>query len=143
MKNKLKDSASKYSKKIKVKFGFDEELAHLIEAGSDMFLMPSLTEPCGLNAIYSLAYGTVPIVRKTGGLSDIVSEYSTENKKGNGFVFVNFKSAELVAAVKKALTQFKSKSIWQKIVENGMSCDFTWSKSALQYDEIYHNLMKD
>jgi starch synthase len=143
IKNKLKDISTKYPKKLKIKFGYDEILAHLIEAGSDMYLMPSELEPCGLNAMYSLAYGSVPIVRATGGLNEIVKEFKPESKKGNGFTFTNYKSTDLINAVKKALTLFKNKNIWDILVQNGMNGDYSWSKSVKKYDEIYRDIIKD
>ncbi len=143
MKNKLKDFANKYPKKLKIKFAHDEILAHLIEAGSDMYLMPSESEPCGLNAMYSLAYGSVPIVRATGGLNEIVKEFKQETKKGNGFTFANYKNTEMINVVKKAISLFSKKDIWEILVQNGMSGDYSWTKSVKKYDEIYRNILKD
>ncbi|OGU12468.1 MAG: hypothetical protein A2X61_02700 [Ignavibacteria bacterium GWB2_35_12] len=142
-KNELRDLSLKYPKKLKVRFGFDEPLAHLIEAGSDMFLMPSEYEPCGLNAMYSLAYGSVPIVRATGGLTEIVSDFNPETKTGNGITFKNYKSGELLSSIAKALNLFKNKELWDVLIQNGRSGDYSWSKSVIKYDEIYKIITKD
>lgn len=135
--------AKKYFHKFKVKFAFDEHLAHQIEAGSDMFLMPSLTEPCGLNAIYSLAYGSVPIVRATGGLKDIVNDYDNKTKNGNGFVFNDYKADSMVEAIQKAISVYKEKEEWEKLALKGMNEDYSWAKSVKEYQNIYSSLFKD
>jgi starch synthase len=141
--NELRDLSLKYPKKLKVRFGFDEPLAHLIEAGSDMFLMPSEYEPCGLNAMYSLAYGSVPIVRATGGLTEIVNDFNSDTKTGNGITFKNYKSGELLSSIVNALNLFKNKELWNVLIQNGMSGDYSWSKSVILYDEIYKSITKD
>lgn len=138
----LREITERYPDKAAIKIGFDDELAHLIEAGADMFMMPSLYEPCGLNQQYSLVYGTVPIVRSTGGLADTVREFNPQNAEGNGFVFQNFDSAEMVAAVQRALDIYARQDVWGMVVQNGMSEDLSWSRSAKQYSELYRNLMK-
>jgi len=121
--------------------GYSEELAHLIEAGSDMFLMPSHYEPCGLNQIYSLKYGTVPIVRKTGGLADTVKDWdeyrSLGRKDGNGFSFYDYNGFALTDAVERAINCYSNPAVWNKIVHNGMMCDFSWRRSADNYVELY------
>jgi starch synthase len=141
MKNELKNLAKKYPTKLGVKTAFDEILAHQIEAGADFFLMPSLYEPCGLNSMYSLTYGTVPIVRATGGLKDIVSEFEPKTKKGNGFVFRNSNANEFYNAVKKAIEQFKHKENWLTLISNGIEADFSWD--AKQYADVYYSAFKD
>ncbi len=134
-------AANKNSKKFSCYLGFDDEIAHLIEAGSDMFLMPSKHEPCGLNQMYSLVYGTVPIVRATGGLVDTVQPYNPKTGNGNGFVFKKYTVGDLVAEVKKAVRIFNSdKETWGKIVKNGMKSNFTWLTSAKKYVELYKKL---
>jgi starch synthase len=138
----LREIADRYPDKVSIKIGFDDELAHLIEAGSDMFMMPSLYEPCGLNQQYSLVYGTVPIVRSTGGLADTVREFNPQKAEGNGFVFQNFDSGEMVAAVRRALAIHSRKDVWDIVVQNGMSEDLSWSRSARQYSDLYRNLMR-
>src|SRR5437016_4302285 len=118
----------KYPKKIGFHFGFSEELAHLIEAGSDMFLMPSKYEPCGLNQMYSLRYGTIPIVRATGGLADTITEY--KNGKGSGFVFEKYDAAELLKTIRRAMKMYQNREEWIKIVRNAMTYDYSWEVSA-------------
>jgi starch synthase len=142
-KNDLRDLSIKYPKKLKIKFGYDESLAHLIEAGSDMFLMPSEYEPCGLNAMYSLAYGSVPVVRATGGLNEIVSDFNPSTKEGNGILFKNYKGGDLLIAINTALSLFKDKELWSVLIQNGMSGDYSWSKSVNKYDEIYKSIVSD
>ncbi len=117
--------------------GFSNEIAHLIEAGSDMFVMPSQYEPCGLNQMYSQAYGTVPIVRKTGGLADTVSQFDPNTGNGTGFVFEHFTADGLRWATHFALDVFSSPKHWNKVVVNGMQQDFSWTAQAQQYLELY------
>ncbi len=135
----------KMSQKFKNKFasylGFNDELAHLIEAGADIFLMPSMYEPCGLNQMYSLVYGTVPIVRETGGLADTVINFNEKNGEGNGFVFKKYDSKELLKEVKKAVKLFDDKKSWAKIMRNGMKSDFSWLSSAKKYLELYKTIL--
>jgi len=121
--------------------GYNNELSHLIEAGADMLLMPSRYEPCGLNQIYSLKYGTVPIVRKTGGLADTVKDWDEENyygfDHGNGFSFYDYTGYALYKTVERAVNTFKHKEVWKKIQTNGMNLDFSWERSAEKYLELY------
>jgi len=121
---------------------FNEELAHHIYAGSDLFLMPSLYEPCGLSQMIALAYGTVPIVRATGGLADSVSEWNPQTQAGNGFVFEEFSSAQLLSAVTRALKIYRSRA-WPNLVKNAFAGDFSWDASAAHYKELYENLARD
>ncbi len=134
----LKAAEKKYKNKLAVEIGFDENLAHQIEAASDMYLMPSKFEPCGLNQMYSLKYGTVPIVRNTGGLSDTIIDY--RKPKGNGFLFDKYDSDEMVKAVKAALKLFKDRDKWNKLVRQGMSLDFSWKVSAQKYMKLYKDV---
>lgn len=120
-----------------VKIAFDNALAHKIEAGSDMFLMPSKYEPCGLNQMYSLKYGTIPVVRATGGLDDTIKEFDPETGKGTGFKFNAYSSKELIKAVKRAVYLYRNKLLWAKLVKNAMKQDFSWQKSALKFEEVY------
>lgn len=133
-----------FPEKFGLKIGFDNHLAHLIEAGADMFLMPSKYEPCGLNQIYSLKYGTVPIVRKTGGLADTVKDWDfylqLGLKTGNGFVFEDYNSQAMVDAIKRALEKYEDKKIWRQIQINGMREDFSWNHSARKYYDLYRRL---
>ncbi len=127
----------KHPRKLSVNLTFDNALAHLIEAGSDMFLMPSRYEPCGLNQLYSLKYGTIPIVRKTGGLADTIIDYNESDGYGTGFVFKNYDAYELLDMIKKALAVYRKKKEWSKLQENAMSMDFSWDRSAEHYVELY------
>jgi starch synthase len=127
----------KYPKKIAVFLEFNNQLAHLIEAGSDMFLMPSRYEPCGLNQMYSLRYGTIPIVRKTGGLADTIENANPIKGEGNGFVFKNYSSKEMLNAVKFALEVYREKDVWEIMMLRGMRQDFSWDASAGKYIELY------
>jgi starch synthase len=134
-------AAAKYSDKFSCFIGFDDELAHLIEAGSDMFLMPSKFEPCGLNQMYSLIYGTVPIARATGGLADTVQPFNSKNGTGNGFTFNKYSSGEMISEVKKAVKIFSTKQdTWQILMKNGMKSNFTWMNSAKKYLDLYKKL---
>jgi len=132
---------AKYPKKLSVALGFDNELAHLIEAGSDMFLMPSRYEPCGLNQMYSLKYGTIPIVRETGGLADTIENVNPARGTGNGFVFRKYDSREMLNAIKFALEVYRNKGVWQDIMTRAMKQDFSWEKSAREYVELYRKAM--
>jgi len=127
--------------KVFAYIGYNNELAHLIETASDMFLMPSKYEPCGLNQIYSLKYGTVPIVRKTGGLADTVQdwhEYLSYGKEtGTGFSFNDYSSYALYTTVERALRTFYDKETWKKIQRNGMAKDYSWDNSAKEYVVLY------
>ena len=137
----FKKAAQKYPGRIAVFLKFDEELAHLIEAGSDLFLMPSRFEPCGLNQMYSLKYGTVPVVRKTGGLADTIVDFIKHPEKGNGFVFEAYESNELLSALQNALKTFQDQKIWKKIQKRGMKADFSWKSSAENYVKVYQKLV--
>ncbi len=137
----FQSAANKYPKKFSCYLGFDDELAHLIEAGSDMFLMPSKHEPCGLNQMYSLVYGTVPIVRATGGLADTVIPFDPKTETGNGFVFYKYNTADMMAEIKKAVKIYSSdKETWLKLMKNGMKSNFTWLTSAKKYVDLYKKL---
>lgn len=127
--------------KVGTYIGYNNELSHLIEAGADMFLMPSRYEPCGLNQIYSLKYGTVPIVRKTGGLADTVHDWDEMNHlgfdTGTGFSFYDATGFALFKSVERAVNCFKNKKVWEKIMKNGMKKDYSWKSSAEKYIELY------
>ena len=131
-----------YPHKFGVYFGYNNELSHLIEAGSDMFLMPSSYEPCGLNQIYSLKYGTVPIVRKTGGLADTVHDWHEYDflgdESGNGFSFNDYTGYALYTSVNRALEIYRNKQLWCKIQINGMSAEYSWDTAALKYKNLYN-----
>ena len=131
----------KYPKKTGIKIAYDNIVAHKIEAGCDMFLMPSRYEPCGLNQIYSLKYGTIPIVRATGGLDDTIQEFRPSSKKGTGFKFKMYDANELLKAIKKALSIYQDKKNWGKLMQNAMKVDFSWERSAKKYVELYQNAL--
>jgi starch synthase len=126
-----------FPNKIAVKVAYDNAIAHKIEAGADMFLMPSRYEPCGLNQIYSLKYGTVPIVRATGGLDDTIEPWDARTGKGTGFKFSDHTGEALLATIKQALLAYRDPSSWQTLMRNGMSRDFSWGASAREYGKIY------
>jgi starch synthase len=127
--------------RIGVQVGFDEGLSHLIEAGIDLFLMPSLFEPCGLNQMYSLRYGTVPIVRRVGGLADTVQDYQPGSSGATGFVFDEFSPAALLETIGRALATFRDRAVWRELQTNGMRLDHSWDRSAREYVKIYGNVI--
>jgi starch synthase len=133
----------KYPDKLRVYLTFDEALAHRVEAGTDVFLMPSRFEPCGLNQMYSLKYGTVPIVRKVGGLADTVVDYNPVTGEGTGFVFEDYTPDALLAAVRRAVELYARKRAWTKLMKAGMRQDFSWEKSARQYSQLFERLISD
>lgn len=128
--------------KMAVHIGFSEALAHKITAGADMFLMPSRYEPGGLNQIYSLKYGTLPIVRGTGGLKDTVEEFKPESGEGNGFVFESYDAASLLQAVDRALALFQQKEEWATLMKNALLADFSWDSPAAAYLDLYKRVLK-
>ncbi len=139
----LNNFAQAYPDKMAVTPGYDEGLAHLIEAGADVFLMPSRFEPCGLNQIYSQLYGTVPIVRKTGGLADTVVDTLPETLRNNtatGFVFNGATSGSLMEAIKRALIVYNQPKSWKQLQSSGMQKDYSWSNSAKEYMALYELL---
>jgi starch synthase len=127
----------RYPEKIAAKLGFDNRLAHQIEAGVDMFLMPSKYEPCGLNQLYSLRYGTVPIVRSTGGLADTITDYDLIHDRGTGFIFTEYTAAAMLAAIERALVVFADSERWRRLVVRGMLERWSWGESAQKYLELY------
>jgi starch synthase len=137
----LKDAAQKHPKQVAVTLGFNEGLAHLIEAGSDSFLMPSRFEPCGLNQMYSQAYGTPPIVAPVGGLLDSVTDVTADPAHGTGFVMKSCDPAGLQDAMERALRLWREPQKWKRIQANGMARHFGWEDSALQYLEVYQRAM--
>src|SRR3989449_2730415 len=131
-----------FPNKIAVKVAYDNALAHKIEAGSDMFLMPSRYEPCGLNQIYSLKYGTVPVVRATGGLDDTIEPFDPRTGYGTGFKFEAYSGQALLACLRQALRTFHNEKAWQQIQANGMAKDFSWHASAGEYVRLYESARK-
>ena len=139
----FRDLAAKFPERFAVKIGFDESLAHLIEGAADIFLMPSRFEPCGLNQMYSMRYGTVPIVRATGGLDDTVADYNDAAGTGTGFKFVPYTATALVEAMKRARVAFANPSAWKKLQVAGMAQDFSWDRSAREYVKLYETAVRD
>lgn len=137
----LKEMRQKYPEHISVRFGFDDPLAHRIYAGSDMFLMPSRYEPCGLGQLISFKYGTVPIVRKTGGLADTVTEFYPATGKGDGFTFEEYTAKALHGAITRAVGAFSRKASWKKLVEKVMEYDYSWGASAKKYVALYRKAL--
>jgi starch synthase len=129
--------SKQFPKSFGVKIAYDNRLAHLIEAGSDMFLMPSQYEPCGLNQLYSLKYGTVPIVRGVGGLEDTIIDYTKSPDIGTGFKFYDYSEKALLDAIERAIGVYKNQRAWQSLIKKCMSEDFSWEKSAKEYVEVY------
>jgi starch synthase len=133
--------AQRFSGRVAYREGFDEPLAHLIEAGSDMFLMPSRYEPCGLNQMYSLRYGTVPIVRNTGGLADSVEHFDPDSGKGTGCVFNDYDAQAVRWAIGTAVGWFADPQRWQQLMRNAMAKDFSWRRQIGEYDALYRNMV--
>lgn len=131
----------KYPDKMAARVYFNEDEAHLIYAGSDIFLMPSMSEPCGISQLISLRYGTIPVVREVGGLKDTVEPYNRFTGQGNGFSFKNFNAHELLFAVKEALYLYKDEKIWYNLMKSAMNSKNDWEKSAKEYIELYENLI--
>ena len=128
--------------RISLRFSFDNRLAHKIEAGADIYLMPSKYEPCGLNQIYSLKYGTVPVVRNTGGLADTVVDADEDPARGTGFIFNDYDPAELNDALSRTLVAYADKPRWEAIMKRGMAKDFSWDASARGYVAAYEKALR-
>jgi starch synthase len=134
------EAASRFPAKIAARIGFDEALAHQIEAGADIFLMPSLYEPCGLNQMFSLKYATIPIVRSVGGLKDTVEDYHGERGVGTGFVFHDYEPQALLEAIDRALRLFEDKRAWTALRRRAMCMNFSSDRSAEAYGDLYQAL---
>ncbi len=134
--------AKKYSNKAGIRIAYDDRLAHKIEAGADIFLMPSKYEPCGLNQIYSLKYGTIPIVRATGGLDDTITDYDPSTGVGNGFKFVRYDSRDFLNQIKKAIDLYGQPEHWARLIRNAMTSDFSWQRSAEAYLQLYQKAIE-
>lgn len=137
---RLRILAEQFPRSVAIRLGFNEALAHRIEAGSDIFLMPSRYEPCGLNQLYSLRYGTVPVVRAVGGLDDTVEELDSHHASGNGFKFGAASSGALWSAVLRAFDAYAQPEVWQALIRRGMEADFSWDASARAYEELFLGL---
>jgi starch synthase len=134
--------AKRFKKRLAVRIAFDNALAHKIEAGSDMFLMPSRYEPCGLNQIYSLRYGTIPIVRATGGLEDTIIDFDPSTGEGTGFKFVEYAPDALLACIERALQAYRQPAVWQRLTRTAMRADFSWDRSAQAYLDLYRKITR-
>ena len=139
--NMFRHFAWKYQGKVSANIYYSEEMSHKVYASCDAFLMPSLFEPCGLSQLMSLRYGTVPIVRETGGLKDTVEPYNEYEKTGTGFSFSNYNAHEMMGIIRYAESvYYDKKRDWNKIVERGMQKDFSWKNSAKQYEALYDEM---
>ena len=127
--------------KVSANITFSNEMAHKIYAAADLFLMPSLFEPCGLGQLIALAYGTIPVVRETGGLKDTIKAYNEFTDDGNGFSFNDYNAHDMVYTIRRAISFFSNKPIWNKLVERAMKQDFSWNESAKKYEELYNSLI--
>jgi starch synthase len=139
--NLLKQAARRYSEQLAVFIEFDERLSHLVYSGSDMFLMPSRFEPCGLGQLIAMRYGSVPIVRHTGGLVDTVQDLTADLSRGSGFVFQDYNPEAMMAAIKRALYSYRNKA-WHKVIERIMASDFSWQASAKKYESLYRKVLE-
>ena len=134
--------AKKYPQKAGIRIAYDDRLAHKIEGGADFFLMPSKYEPCGLNQIYSLKYGTIPVVRATGGLDDTIVHYDPATRKGNGFRFTRYEAKEFFNTVKGAISFYGQPPHWKQLLQNAMTADFSWKRSAEAYLKLYRKALE-
>jgi len=138
----FKKVAQTHPQRAGIRIAYDDRLAHQIEAGADFFLMPSKYEPCGLNQIYSLKYGTIPIVRATGGLDDTIQEYDPATREGNGFKFNRYDAKEFLSEVKKAIQFYYRPDHWKQLIHNAMEANFSWEKSAAAYFQLYRKALE-
>ena len=137
----IREMEKLYPDRLKLASQFDEQMAHLIEAGADIFLMPSRYEPCGLNQMYSLRYGTIPVVHATGGLDDSVMDVLEHPDSGTGFKFYEYEPEAFLEAIKSALELFQDSRKWVEIQKRAMAQDFSWDRSARQYIEVYEKTL--
>lgn len=138
----LRDLGKHYPKNLGINITFDNKMAKRIYAGCDFFLMPSRYEPCGLGQMIALRFGTVPVVRATGGLVDTVKDFDPLTGKGNGFTFTGYQSKDLLETMRRAVRTYQNTEAWSRLVENGMACDFSWATSARRYVELYERVEK-
>ena len=139
----LKDMVARYPQKVAVHLKYDERLAHRVYAGSDLFLMPSVYEPCGLSQMISLRYGTIPLVFKTGGLADTVASFDAADGRGNGFVFFKYDKGSFIQAVKLAIKTYKDKKTFSNLVKRAFECRFSWTDSAQEYITLYEQCLSN
>ncbi len=135
----FKDLAARYPEKVAINLGFNPPLSKKVYAGSDLFLMPSQSEPCGLSQMIALRYGSVPIVRQTGGLRDSITD--SGDGKGNGFVFANYNAHDMLHTVRRAIEGYQNKDGWKILVKRAMECDYSWGKSANEYIKLYKEVL--
>ena len=138
----LRELAARKPNEVAAQIKYDNALAHKIHAGADVFLMPSRYEPCGLNQMYALKYGTVPVVRATGGLKDTVEEWNPEVASGTGFLFQGYQAQDLLATLDRALAAFADRESWQKLMRNGMAENHSWERAAREYVEVYNEVLR-
>jgi len=138
--NALKEIAGRHPGRMGLRLEYDESLSHLVFAGADMFLMPSKYEPCGLTQLYSMCYGTVPVVRATGGLADTVQDFDFDSGKGTGFCFTTYEAGAFKESILRAVRVWNNKMAWRTLMRNGMASDFSWTRSAKQYLDAYQEL---
>jgi starch synthase len=136
----FRQAEARYPGRLRVVNAFDNALAHRIQAGSDIFLMPSKFEPCGLTQMYALKYGSVPVVRATGGLRDTIAEFDPKTGQGNGFVFQEYRSEDLAAAATRAVELYRDREAWRRLMDNGFAADFSWDRAAHEYIEWFTRL---
>jgi starch synthase len=136
----FKAAVERFPAKLRVQVAFDNRLAHQIQAGSDIFLMPSRFEPCGLTQMYALKYGTAPLVRATGGLRDTVSEFDPARGTGNGFVFSEYRADAMLEAIARARRLFTDRPAWRRLMDNCFAADFSWASSARRYLRWFEDL---
>jgi starch synthase len=137
----FRELAHLHPTRVSFRAGYSEEHAHWIEAASDMFLMPSQYEPCGLNQMYSLRYGTVPIVRRTGGLADSVQHFDPATQQGTGVVFNDYDVSGLTWGIETALSWYAQKNLWRRLMRNGMAQDFSWQSRVSEYVALYERML--
>ncbi|MFI5206147.1 MAG: glycogen synthase, partial [Candidatus Paceibacterales bacterium] len=138
----LRSLARRYRGKAAIHLEHDEPMAHQIYAGSDIFLMPSVYEPCGLSQMISLRYGTIPLVYKTGGLADTISHFNASNGRGNGFVFDEYNAGSFVDAIEIAVKTFQDKKAFHKLVKKAFTCNFSWEESSKEYKKLYQQCLQ-
>jgi starch synthase len=136
------EAAARYPQKMVALFQFDEPLARKIYAASDLFLLPSRFEPCGLTQLIALRYGSIPIVRETGGLKDTIVPFDAGSRKGNGFTFSSYNAHDLLFVIQEAISLYKNKELWGTLVNNAVTSDFSWKGSAQEYRALYGRLLE-
>jgi starch synthase len=139
----LRGLAERHPARVGVRIGFDEPLAHLVEAGADIFMMPSIFEPCGLNQMYSLRYGTVPVVHGVGGLDDTIRPYTARARRANGFKFREATGEALLRTVRQAVRLYENRPVWESLMRQGMTEDHSWETSAKEYVKVYRRARHD